>query len=127
MRIQYRLVILFFAILFLQACTMPRLGVKSVHYDNKSRQPIQPGQFFGTYGSLDDVPYRYVVIGEVVVAPVDGPTHAENDPDYDPLEYDPIGLLRKQAKEMGGTGLVGITRGSEPDSKYVWRAIVVAK
>jgi hypothetical protein len=116
MRIQYKWVMLLFAIVFLQACTMPRLGVESVRYNNTLRQPTEADQYIPIYDSLDAVPFNFVFIGEVIVSPI----RIDQEVDYDPL-----GLLRKQTREMGGIGLVEVKRGTSLDSRYEWRGKVI--
>ncbi|MBE9528768.1 MAG: hypothetical protein IME99_05980 [Proteobacteria bacterium] len=135
MRLKYRWVMLLLTIVFLQACSslplkssIPRLRVESVLYGSTTRQPAGADQFISIYNSREDVPYRNVAVGEVTVSPM----HFEDNMDLapavsDPIEYDPIGLLRRQAKEMGGTGLVNVKRGTEKGAKYVWTGVVIGK
>ncbi len=132
MRIQYRWVMLLFTILYLQACTLPlphttpRLGVETIRlYDNKVRKPIPADQQIPIYNFRDDVPFRYVVIGEIVAAPTGEPDSVSPGDDY--IEYDPLELLRRRARELGGVALAEVKRGTEKDSIYVWKGVVLGK
>lgn len=118
MRIQYKCVMLLFAIVSLSACVAPRLGLDSVRYENIARQPTPTDQFIPIYDSREDVPFAFVVIGEVIAAPM----RAERDFGHDPIE-----LLKRQAREMGGIGLIEVKSGSEHDSRHVWKGKVIVK
>ena len=118
MRVQYSFAILFLSIVSLTACVAPRLGLESVRYESIARQPTPENQFIPIYDSRQDVPFAFIVIGEVIAAPM----RAERDFGYEPIE-----LLRKQAREMGGIGLIEVKSGSEQDSRHVWKGKVIVE
>jgi hypothetical protein len=107
-----------FIVFALTGCIAPRLGLESVRYDNVVRAPTPEGQFIPIYDSRQDVSFDFIVIGEVIAAPL----RAERDFGHDPIE-----LLKKQAREIGGVGLVEVKSGSERDSRHVWKGKVIVK
>ena len=100
------------------ALTGCRLGLESVRYDNLVRAPTPEGQFIPIYDSRQDVSFDFIVIGEVIAAPM----RIERDFGHDPIE-----LLKKQAREIGGIGLVDVKSGSKSDSRHIWKGKVIVK
>jgi len=105
-------------LLFLAGCIAPRLGKKAVRYDNVERTQTPESVFIPIYASRKDVPFFFIVIGEVQAAP----PRAERDFGYEPIE-----LLREQARELGGIALLEVKSGDDFDSQHSWKGKVIVK
>ncbi len=103
---------------FVTGCVAPRLGREAIRYDNISRAPTPKDQFMPIFDSREDVLFAFTVIGEVQAAPM----RAERD-----FGYDPIQLLRDQARDMGGIALLEVKSEQSHDSRHVWKGKVIVR
>ena len=103
-------------LLFLVGCAH-RLGTEIITYDDINRSPTPIDVNISIYDSREDVPFDYKVIGQVFAAPM----RMERD-----LGYNPVEMLKEQAREIGGIGLLNVSKG-EGDSRNEYSAKVLAK
>jgi len=94
------------------ACTAPRLNQKTVRYDSVVRSPTRDSQEIKIYLSRSDIDFKYTIIAEIFASP----PQAKIDFGYEPIE-----LVKNQARKIGGTGLVELKR----EDGYRWSAKVI--
>jgi hypothetical protein len=85
-------------------CIAPRLNQKIVKYDSINRSPTLDSQEINIYSSRSDIDFNHTIIA------------AEID-----FGYEPIDLLKKQARKIGGIGLLELKR----ENGYSWSAKVI--
>ena len=112
MRTLLSIIVLLGMFFFVTGCVAPRLGKEMIRYDNVSRAPTPKDQFIAIFDSREDVPFAFTVIGEVQAAPM----RAERD-----FGYDPVQLLKDQARDMGGIALLEVRSGEDHNSRHVWK------
>lgn len=93
-------------------CIAPRLNQKIVRYDSINRSPTLESQEIKIYSARSDIDFKHTIIAEVFASP----PQAEID-----FGYEPIDLLKKQARMIGGIGLVELKR----ENGYSWSAKVI--
>jgi hypothetical protein len=101
---------------FVCGCAMPRLGLKTIKYDDITRKPTPVSVPVRIFSSRQDISFPFVVIGRVQASP----PRAERDFGHEPIFY-----LKQQAREIGGLGLINLS--NKDDSSHVWFAEVVAE
>jgi inosine/xanthosine triphosphate pyrophosphatase family protein len=102
--------------IFLMSCAMPRLGLNTIKYDDVYRSPLPESQIVRIFSSREDIPYKFEVIGRVEASP----PRAERDFGHDPIFY-----LKKQAREVGGIGLINLK--NKDENHHMWSAEVIVK
>ena len=112
------LILSIISLCILSGCVTPRLGKKTVRYDIIQREPTPENTFIEIFDSREDVPFPFKVIAEVQAAP----PRAERD-----FGYDPIQILKSQARELGGIALLEVRSGEDHKSRNIWKGKVLAR
>jgi hypothetical protein len=90
-----------------------RLGNTKIRYDDVVRAPTPEDQSIPVYAERVDVPFEFLIIGEVHAAPM----RMERD-----LGYTPIRIMTDSARKMGGIGLLTIS-----SERGNWSAKVIVR
>ena len=105
---------LFLAAFLTAGCVLPRLGLKTIKYDETVRQPVSENVHIHIFSDRKDIPFKFKVIGLVKASP----PKAERDFGHDPIIY-----LKKQAREIGGKALLNL----KSKKGYIWSAEVIVE
>ena len=105
---------LLFSALMTAGCIAPRLGLKTIKYDETQRKPIAKSVEIPIFSDRKDIPYEFKVIGLVQASP----PRAERDFGHDPIFY-----LKQQAREIGGKALLNL----KSKKGYIWTAEVITQ
>ena len=103
---------LLIATVLIVGCIAPRLGLKTIKYDDVERPQTQKNLEMKIFSDRADIPYQFKVIGLVRAAP----PRAERDFGHEPIIY-----LKKQAREIGGKALLNL----KSEESYIWTAEVI--